>query len=352
MKNEIVSAVCLLVFITSSVSCDKSFHDPLKHFAHAKEYKLEVINTVGLEEYEVFRPSNVVKVGTDYYIRDSSNPLSVKLLNPSTGYIKTIVSKGSGPEELNSIDRIMLKDSLVVVFDHTRRKLYRLRDGNNEHGGIVELRQYSEDIRPFIVDIHNDMMLASGMLEDSWVNLYNSMESSVLSLEFPAFEETSNLDNIQKSILFMSTFVNFKPDGKAFALATLNEGVFAIYKENPNDGWQNVIEWMYFPPKFKELDVKKTGTPLAYTRENVIAFYGLACTDEYIYALYSGKEVGNGSMDAYLCQHVLVYDWEGNPVKHYLLDIPLYSMGVDEKAGILYGIGYDPEGCIIEYKLK
>ena len=51
------------------------------------------------------------------------------------------------------------------------------------------------------------------------------------------------------------------------------------------------------------------------------------------------------------CEHLLVYDRDGNPVKHYTLDIPLFSMKYDSEKNTIYGIGYNPEGIFVEYQL-
>ncbi len=51
------------------------------------------------------------------------------------------------------------------------------------------------------------------------------------------------------------------------------------------------------------------------------------------------------------CEHLLVYDRDGNPVKHYTLDIPLFSMKYDSEKNTIYGKGYNPEGIFVEYQL-
>ena len=52
------------------------------------------------------------------------------------------------------------------------------------------------------------------------------------------------------------------------------------------------------------------------------------------------------------CEHLLVYDWDGNPIKHYILDIPMWSMQYDIEKNSIYGIAYNPEGGFIEYQFS
>jgi hypothetical protein len=98
------------------------------------------------------------------------------------------------------------------------------------------------------------------------------------------------------------------------------------------------------PTRSAELMVK--------TRRSLVGIIALAVTNEYVFAIYSGKNVeDNGEPDAYQGSHLLIYDWDGNPVRQYLLEKPLYAMGYDAAGNTVYGISYDPEGVLIEYKL-
>ena len=105
----------------------------------------------------------------------------------------------------------------------------------------------------------------------------------------------------------------------------------------------------YFPPEFVKADYKYSKTIQA--ENNKTGFLDLSCSNDYVYALYAGKVLGDDIFTAYYGDHVFVYDWNGNPVRHYKLEKELFMFGVDEEKGILYGIGNDPEGCILEYKL-
>ena len=56
-------------------------------------------------------------------------------------------------------------------------------------------------------------------------------------------------------------------------------------------------------------------------------------------------------MESHHCEHLLVYDWDGNPIQHYILGIPLSSVKYDKEKNTIYGIAYDPEGVFVEYQL-
>jgi hypothetical protein len=82
------------------------------------------------------------------------------------------------------------------------------------------------------------------------------------------------------------------------------------------------------------------------------SFCEIVATNQYVYTIYAGKtREEHGLTDTFQGSHLLVYDWDGNPVRQYLLEKALYAMGYDEASKTIYGISYDPEGVLIEYKL-
>ena len=98
------------------------------------------------------------------------------------------------------------------------------------------------------------------------------------------------------------------------------------------------------------LRFKKKGN-IAFSKNNKVGFCAVDCDDKYVYALYSGKTFNKFGTLNHHCENLLIYDWNGNPVKRYILDIPLYSMRYNRETHSIYGIAYNPEGILIEYEL-
>lgn len=354
MKNRSIQLVVLLLMMTVISSCSSvgngDYQDPLNHFLHVKAKDLKVDMTVNLEDYNIFKPHQLLKHEGIFFIKDGAKRGCIKTFNPETKEVNTIVQQGEGPDEMISIDDIQILDNDVVAFDHSRQKLYKVYDGKSKQKDFHELRELKLDGRAYITDFKGDGLVASGIFPDAWICCYDS-DGLTAKIPHPVFDESEGLSSIEKSILFLSTHVALKPDSSRFAYATQNGGIIGIYKKEANDSWCDVVQYAYYFPKFVKTEY--SSSPIAFDREGKTGFCGLCCTNQFIYTIYSGRTIAEEglSQNAFLCQHVLVYDWDGNPVKHYLLEKPLFQFGVDEDAGIIYGTGYDPEGCILEYKL-
>ena len=98
------------------------------------------------------------------------------------------------------------------------------------------------------------------------------------------------------------------------------------------------------------LPVRREGYPLIQIDQECIrGFVKLFADDRYVYGLYSGKLRSDKSGPAFECQHVLVFDWEGRPVRRYLLENTVCGICVEK--GILYGVSMHPESRLYKYRI-
>jgi hypothetical protein len=184
--------------------------------------------------------------------------------------------------------------------------------------------------------------------ETSWIHYYNKEDSLLSSLDFPEFPG-ADFSNIEKSLIYLSTLSAIKPDQTMVASVTQKAGVLSI-AECTKEALRSKILRCYFPPIVVPVS-NGSGISVAYTRDSKVGFCNIDCDDDYIYALYSGR-TQESPYEAFYCSYILVYDWEGNPVKCLFLEKPLFSMGYDRENNMIYGISYIPEGCVLEYSLN
>ena len=89
---------------------------------------------------------------------------------------------------------------------------------------------------------------------------------------------------------------------------------------------------------------------------SIIGFIDLSVTRNYVYALYVDKTYldSNDQMNKQCSNIVLVFDWNGNPVKRYNLDSEAYYIGVNELNNKLYAASIDSDGgwTILTYPIS
>ncbi|MBP3833630.1 MAG: hypothetical protein ILA03_06705 [Bacteroidaceae bacterium] len=341
----------LLIIAFLIVSCsarnDGRFIDPLEHFNDQPAYQLKANNRIDLDCYEIYKPWAITREKGTYFIYDDVGHDLIKVLNPQKGTIKKGVNRGSGPGEIILSEGFYKMESTTGLIENNRMMLYKL---NVSTDSVYLTPHIDYNSFQFLYNpaFYNDRIISTAFNDSVWIRYYEG-NRLVSTIDYPHFEETEHLSGGDMAWAFISMRFRFKPDGKR-AVGALQSGCLISFFDCTESGISESVQHKYFPLDFAYTG--KESRSIGETPDCRVGFCGLTCTDNYIYALYSGKTMENLT-SAFRASHVFVYDWEGRPVKRYELEKELFGdIGVDEDAGILYGISYDPEGCIIEYKLN
>lgn len=205
--------------------------------------------------------------------------------------------------------------------------------------------------RPFLINLlSNGKMIALGFFQNNWVSYFDRENNLLSGIPFPTFDETDMLPNAALSTIYLSTLISVKPDGEKMVCATQKCGVLSFCSIE-RDTIITYKQMKYYPPKLN-IPKKDNASLIVYSRDNKVGFCGVVSDDKYVFVLYSGRTFNTHNNLSHHCEHLLVCDWGGNSIKHFILDKPLYTMSYDVERKIIYGIGYDPEGVILEYELQ
>ena len=343
MRILLSGIFCVLLSSCSTKQVDNS---PISHFGRVPTKNLEVSNKIDLESFGTYRPFYIKKDGDSYFIFDYSRTSQFKVLNRSTLKYKQGVDYGNGPGELIAPAPFVRESEGMTTYEINKNKRYLIVEDSDS---TLHVEEYQDVGVESIISpaFHDNYMAAKSFRGESWIKYYMD-DKEICSYGFPDFTETRYLTTSELTDVFRSGNQQFKPDGTKLAVTISNGCVLAIFDCDGNTIKERAL-WKYFPPVF--VKTSEDYTPTAVSMKCRTGFAGLECTDSFVYTLYAGKIVGDDVNKAWHGSHVFVYDWDGNPVAHYELEKELFAFGIDEKEELLYGIGYDPEGCILEYKL-
>ncbi len=340
--------LALLILIVLVFACNKSNpDDPLEHFNMSAVSKLRPSSVIDLEQFDILKPVGVVKQDSKYYIREKNNENIFTEINFVTKKKINGVNIGNGPGDILSIGGFQNRDNKILIYDINKNTIFQITHNQHSRLTLEKFHKINYEKELFILSYADSTIIASGIFEDYWLSCLNFTDELLSFIDFPSFTEIEHIPGLQKSILFLSTHTSFSPNGKKLVAATQSLGVISFYEITNHNKLIEKKEIKYFPPIFT---VKERGN-IAYDRKSKIGFCALDSDDKYVYALYSGRTFEKAGMESHYCEHLLVYNWDGVPVKYYHLEIPLFSMKFDKEKNTIYGIGYNPEGVFIEYKL-
>lgn len=332
-----------------SCSQESASDDPLKDFPQENTIQITPSNLLELEEYEVFKPGVIIKNAVGYVVKNQTEDRLFSSINCSTHSVAHGVRKGEGPDELVSPSSFFKKDNDYFIYDLAKKTIYKVILGDSLIT-ISEFKRFKMDERPFIINCLTNGFVASGLFQNAWMAYFDNDGIISSTLSFPFFEETKNFPEISMSSLYLSTLATVRPDEQKIVCVSQTHGVLSFCNIVGNQ-LKEYKQIKYYPPKVRSL--RKAGSPtIAFNRDNKIGFCGAASDENSVFVLYSGRTFNSHGTLSHHCEHVLIYNWKGEPVKRLILEKPLYSMNYDAKTQTLYGIGYDPEAVVLEYDLN
>jgi hypothetical protein len=332
------------------VSCSSLGKSPLEDFdnkytaAHIKlNVNPEKITTYGRlllfedEEYLIKEEHETTLLSKIYYTGDS---------------IVSIAKKGSGPGEYLWLS-LMQKDSTGSIFaiDNIRMKAYRMTvDGerisevqfNNpifnvlpSHSNYVILGFHEginglKGTRYFLSDSIGNILYTFGNFPDD-----NNPASRPFKLM--AYQGTMIYNQYKNRLAFFSLW------GALFDIYELSEQVESIANRH-----------YIFSQYYSDEDASKIG--VEHKPDNLFGFMDAYATPDFIYALYSGNYLERKDNISYekaiSSRHILVYDWDGNPVCMIDTDIDLLNICVSSDNRELIAIYIDGDYGLCSFDLS
>lgn len=336
----------LLLFFLILLSCNKIINNPIQHFNKTQKIKLNHSKIIHLEEFDILKPVDAIRINGSYMIWDDKNENIFNLLDPLSGKVIKGVNKGNGPNEIISPSSFQNQDGIFLIYDISHRRINQIDMSSDTTLIIKKIQDIKTDKRLFVINRIDSNIIATGIFEDYWLANISTDGEITSGVDFPTFEETNNTPKMQLSMLYISTLMATL-DNKKVVAVTQKHAVVSFFNYINNSILKEYKKIKYYAPNFT---IEERGN-IAFSKDNQVGFCGVDCDDDYVYTLYSGRTFTGHGVQNHHCEHLLVYDWNGNPVKHYILDIPLFSMKYDNEKKIIYGIGYNPEGVLVEYKI-
>jgi hypothetical protein len=307
-----------------------------------------------VENDGILMPLNIIYFDSTLTIRNGGRHRGgqdlLYLIDLRNNHVSQGIPNGNGPKEILTLGSLKRVDSLIYAYDIPRKVVYVLNLNESRRRQDIIYDEYyriSTEQHPFRLHKLNDGFLAIGLFFDEGAFMRINMNTNQyeISGQYPEFQSTDRLSNLLKSMLYNGTRTSVKPDQTRFVYAPNIAGYLAIY--SLADDIRLIKETKYFEPIF--VGAHSDYEQPRFTKDTKLSACDIASTDEYIYLLYSGKTLEINKM--VVGDYLLVYDWDGNPVRYYKLDVPLSSMDIDFENKTIYGVAYNPEGMVVKYEL-
>ena len=334
--------VCLFAFILMT-SCAGERTSLPELFEEKEHVALQEVMP-GIKN-NIFSPSCFYIEGDYWVFAESKLDTLLMVYNAKTGSCHRFLSKGQGYMEAVGVELLGNGgcEGLVYAYDMRARSVYKINLAVSLSALSLE-----KDSLPLSYAI-------AGLAYDAALSFY----------ELSATPYRFMLDSPEGSKMFGD--VEEKDGLPASTIAKVLQGPCALSPVNRRLVWFSSIGDVYEIYDYTDVkDVHVVCSHVLYspnirndaaiTPKEHVGVRSIAVSDKHIYALYVGRTLeeilrGGKQLEGISSSQVLVFDWEGKPVRLLELDRELFSIAYDAKADCLYGIGLDDDAAYAIYRI-
>ena len=336
-KKIIAAAIFLLAAV---VSCTSPYaDDPYLRDLKIGEQTLSPSDSSDLDMYAYWQPRDVVNTYDGWFVISSvDGDYHLLFVNPESGEHFYAIRRGRGPGEIVSGANLHKSGDAVRYYDFTRTKCIELDIEKSiaARAAVCDtVGDFSKGNRlVYLTSCGKDKFVSGSLADENWWYALYDRQGKFLS----GVEAIAGLSKDRDRALsaMLSTQYAASPDGKHLCSANVNVPVVSFASVTGDELKEN-----------KRIQASFDGLSKGRAKNVKGYFYGGCADDESVYILYSGRRITDREMLPNECSHVLVYDWDGNIRRHYVLSRPVCSINLTEDG--FYAASAWPSGKLLRF---
>ncbi len=284
---------------------------------------------------------------------EKSNENLFHLFNPKhPDHVISFGRKGQGNDEfIMPLEMMSYNDSVGMIYDYATKKLVSFCS-NDILEGTPEYTLSYKDTFPSTVKLfvtRFNTVLSFGFYDDCMFYLQRDNQLLQKLGEFPYRDANEReIDNRLKGMAYQGVLRNNLSNDR-FVYAVNSAEIAYFYKIDSLKAVP-VCKYEFTYPEYKPVQ-QENARSAAISSRNVKTFIDVTATDNYVYILYSGKNFKESGMRAFEGNVLYVFDWEGKPLKKYLLDVSVTRLCVNKEGNTIYAFANIPETTLIKFEI-
>ena len=336
--------ICIALLLIVVSSCAKELSSsPTEHFDVVK--KIKPIKEIDLGEYDILRPTALLKYKDWYVFEDVSEGKSFKFLNMKTHKVNEAIDKGRGPFDIVGVCRTTIIDDSLCVFDFNQQKILVLDvDGDSVY---VRKKNTKVQLEPACF-IDENRFIEVGVFYDSCMYRMINKDGEVISrIPYPKNVSLSEFERHPQNSIYMNTVFAASPDKTKYAFGVMYVQMMG-FGEIKGDSLTLDKVYEYAPISIAELVPGDGYTRILPAKDNIKNAITAFGTEEYVFFVYSGSRYDD--YDA-LGSCYLIYKWDGTPYMRLDVDDNVFETIYDKERNVLICLSYAPEAKLVEYDM-
>ena len=328
------------ILLAAAVSCTSRYaDDPYLRDLKIGEQTLSPSDSSDLDMYAYWQPRNVVDTHGGWFVISSvEGDYHLLFVNPESGEHFYAIRRGRGPGEIVSGSNLHKSGDAVRYYDLTRTKCIELDIEKSiaARAAVCDtVGDFSKGSRlVYLTSCGKDKFVSGSLADENWWYALYDRRGKFLS----GVEAIAGLSKDRDRALsaMLSTQYVASPDGRYLCVTNLATPTISFASVSGDEVHE-----------FKRIQASFDAEKQAHGRTAKGYFLGGCADAERVYILYSGRRMTDREMLPNECSHVLVYDWDGNIRRHYVLSRPVCSISLTEDG--FYAASAWPSGKLLRF---
>lgn len=306
-----------------------------------KQVQITPLNfqTIKIDSLIIGQSYGMLLVDSNLLIADSQGDSLFHWVNLNTLTAKDVGQIGQGSNEYLTFDNFYRIGKNYGFYDGQLRSANEILFSEKGVSLKKKVRFESLDYRYYrVIPTAFGTYIGTGPYRKGLFAISDSAGQLINAVgEQPYRDETERkIPELGRAMAYQGKLVA-SPKGDRLVNAIYTSPMIYFYQLSPT-GVTLVNSFIECYPEYRP-DLGENSYASAMNRNNKLGYMNIAATDQYVYALYSGKSTAEAGLSAFCGNKIRVFDWNGNLQKEYIFDMDISCFCVTPDDRTIYAIG-------------
>lgn len=345
--NSINKFCILILCIGSLVACSNKPSQPILELFH-ETVSLNQRKECLISEDSLGRVEGIACDDEYLVVFDTRSNQCFTLFDQNTGrQIGRFGDIGQGPSEVLFGSSGYLENRCIFAYNDQSKVVMKYNLDSLRNGVVTgaPMRLTKHKILDAnisrLIPLNDSVFVVGGTYKSRYLHFVFDTNDQVLGYGVNVYNASDNSFNDITRFLSNQGYMAKKPHGNKFAYSvnfSSNLDFFEVIDNNIR-----LIKTLRFGNPLCESIVEDNGQLFSArpTKDAIHGFIEVCPTPNYMYALYTDGKIYEVKRQS---KTVLVFDWDGNPVRKLLLDADALHISVNEKTHTLFAVVENEDG--------
>lgn len=354
MNKQIYLISVSLAFILTLSACsgEKASYANCTSFSLSDIPVQEALTGKMIESEDIIRPMKIYIKDSLLFTLRNTDEYFVSCFRFAPDNLRKIgdfIAFGSGPNEALQLISLQFGDSTVWGLDAPRSRLhqYTFRQFMTEGEITPQTSIALTNVQPTQALIVDNMIVANTVqFPDFRFSIYDMEGKHITNIgKLPdSGEKQTPLEKLESYINCMS----IRPDNELIFVSYMQTDLIEMYDKNGTLKTRIHGPDHFFPAR-KEVSDGATKRVISKIGETRDAYFSPVAFADEIWVLYCGNFFDPSIPYSELSNRIIVFDWNGKPIRTYTTDIGIFSLDVDRENRVIYALTVNPEFGVVAF---